>query len=138
MATLYKLVRVGLLMPVVLLVALWWARRSQGASGQAKRAKIPTFLWLFVLAVALRSTGWIDANVALPGLGDRPLWSHGQSLGKFLLTAVMAAVGMGIYLPTLLRVGPRILWVGIGAAVAMTTTACLLLQTVFEASSSGL
>ena len=130
LATLYKLVRVGLLMPVVLLVALVWARRRQGSGSAASRAKIPTFLWLFVVAVGLRSTGWLEGSVDVPGLGDAPLWSHAQKLGKFLLTAVMAAVGMGIFLPTLLRVGPRILWVGVGAAAAMTAVACALLRTV--------
>lgn len=138
MATLYKLVRVGLLMPVVLLVALVWSRRGRGGAAGTGAAKVPGFLWLFVLAVALRSTGWLDGALSVPGLGEQPLWGHLQKVGKFLLTAVMAAVGMGIFLPTLLRVGPRILWVGIASAAAMTAVACAFLRTVLAASSSGL
>ncbi len=138
MATLYKLVRVGLLMPVVLLVALFWARRGRGSAEAAGGARVPGFLWLFVLAVGLRSTGWLDGAVSVPGLGEQPLWAHIQKLGKFLLTGVMAAVGMGIFLPTLVRVGPRILWVGVVTAGAMTGVACAFLKTVLTASSSGL
>ncbi|HPF13052.1 MAG TPA: hypothetical protein PLJ12_02200, partial [Planctomycetota bacterium] len=52
-----------------------------------------------------------------------PIWKSLQQVGKFVLTAVMAAVGMGIYLPSLVRVGPRILFVGILTAAAMTACA---------------
>ena len=120
MATLYKLVRVGLLMPTVLLVAFLWTRRGGGQSAGKGKAKVPAFLWLFVGAVLLRSTGLLDGQMALPILGDGPLWKHLQIAGKFLLTAVMAAVGMGIFVPSLVRVGPRILWVGVFSAALMT------------------
>ena len=127
MAALYKLVRVALLMPTVLIVAYFWTRRGGAETGKGK-AKVPGFLWLFVGAVLLRSAGLFDASVSLGFLGDGPLWSHLQMLGKFLLTAVMAAVGMGIFLPSLVRVGPRILWVGIGSAALMTVTCALMVR----------
>ncbi len=120
MATLYKLVRVGLLMPTVLLVAYFWSKRSGETAGETKGAKVPGFLWLFVGAVILRSVGAVDWNLNLGSFGDLPFWKHLQAAGKFLLTAVMAAVGMGIFLPSLVRVGPRILWVGVASAAIMT------------------
>ncbi|MCB9907870.1 MAG: putative sulfate exporter family transporter [Planctomycetes bacterium] len=123
LATLYKLLRVALLMPTVLLLALIWSRRGKAEGAGSSKAKVPGFLWLFVVAGILRSVGAVDWAMTTPWSEGAPIWKSLQQVGKFVLTAVMAAVGMGIYLPSLVRVGPRILFVGILTAAAMTACA---------------
>ncbi|MEZ6003106.1 MAG: putative sulfate exporter family transporter [Planctomycetota bacterium] len=134
LATLYKLVRVALLMPVCLILALWWARRG-GQAGQAA-GRMPRFLWWFTAAVIVRSLGLADWGF---GADSVPIWRELQAIGKFVLTAVLAGVGMGLHLPTLVRVGPRVLAVGLGAAAGMTacTTGLLFLLRFWIQRDSG-
>ncbi|MEL6714018.1 MAG: putative sulfate exporter family transporter [Planctomycetota bacterium] len=120
-ATLYKLLRVALLVPVVLLVSVLVGRRS----GDAPRARVPLFVPLFVAAAVLRGLGWADAEVRVPGLGAEglgsegpaPLWAQLKAVGRIALAVALAAIGLGLDLRSLVRVGPRFLLAGLIALV---------------------
>lgn len=92
-ATIVKLFRVALLLPVVVLIAL--AFRGRGASGAGRSPLIPAFLVGFALLVAVNSTGQAP-DLLMQTLGDSSRW--------FLVTAI-AAVGAKTALGDLVHVG---------------------------------
>ena len=113
--TLVKLVRVLMLGPLVLLLSLWIARSERHGAGGAGATGarglwrpgrfVPWFIIGFLLLAALNSLG------LLPGTVLGPL-----RLAAGVLTAVaMAALGLGVDVRALGRVGARV-----GAAVAVS------------------
>src|SRR5690606_19367004 len=64
-ATAFKLVRVAMLAPLVLLIALITARR--GTSGVRFSKLVPWFVWGFVVASALKTAGLLE--IGLPRVG---------------------------------------------------------------------
>jgi uncharacterized integral membrane protein (TIGR00698 family) len=98
-ATLVKLVRVAMLLPVIALAA-WLARRHEasnggdGDSGQ-RPPLLPWFAVAFAVLVAINSTGWLPAAVV----------NTGKSASQWCLIASMAAIGMKTHLKEVLTVG---------------------------------
>lgn len=115
-ATLYKLLRVAMLVPVVLLVGLAMRRSRGGAAGG--KAGVPWFVAAFVVAAIVRATGALDAEASLGG-DTRPLWGWAKEVGRFVLAVALAAIGVGLDPASLIRVGPRVLLVGAAAVTAM-------------------
>jgi len=116
-ATLYKLLRVAMLVPTVVLLALLLRDRSDAAEGR-KGVGVPHFVWLFVVASGLRASGWLDIEVAV-GDDARPLWGWLKQSGSWLLGVALAAIGLTLNVPRLVRVGPRFLLAGALAVLAM-------------------
>ena len=79
---------------------------------------VPHFVWLFVVASTLRASGWLDADLSISG-DSRPLWGWLKQSGSWLLAAALAAIGMTLHVPRLVRVGPRFLLAGALAVTAM-------------------
>jgi uncharacterized integral membrane protein (TIGR00698 family) len=107
-ATIVKLTRSLMIVPVTLALALIFSRNSRSA-GQFRLGKVfPWFVLGFLLAAVLRSTG------ALPSVVTSSL----AVTGKFLIIAAMAAIGLNTNLRTFIKAGPRALL--LGAATWMT------------------
>jgi len=109
-ATLVKLMRVAMLLPVIALAA-WLARRHVAANGDGAGAGtrpplLPWFAVAFAVLIAVNSTGWLPAAVV----------SAGKSASQACLVAAMAAIGMKTHLKDLLTVG----WKPIALMVAET------------------
>lgn len=113
-ATLVKLMRVAMLLPVIALAA-WLAQRherQQGAGDSGLRPPLlPGFALAFALLVALNSTGWLPTSLV----------QAGQTASQACLIAAMAAIGMKTHLKDVLSVG----WKPI---------ALMVLETVFLAA----
>ena len=94
-ATIMKLTRVAMLLPVCFAIGMVLHARG----GAAKRATpiVPWFVAVFALLVVLGSFGWI------PGAAIR----HGGAISGWLLVIAMAAIGMKTPLRSLIQVGPR-------------------------------
>ncbi|WP_232829504.1 YeiH family protein [Tropicimonas sp. IMCC34043] len=107
-ATLVKLIRVSLLAPVVVLVALWW-RGEAGATGGARPPLIPGFVLGFLVLAALNSFGLIPA----------PIGVFLAALSRWALLTAIAAVGMKTDLRNVLQVG--------GGAIALIVAETLFL-----------
>ncbi|MDD2545700.1 MAG: putative sulfate exporter family transporter [Burkholderiaceae bacterium] len=99
-ATLVKLMRVAMLLPVIA-VAAWLAQRHQTAQGQGLDGQrpplLPWFAVAFAVLVGVNSTGWLPALVV----------DQGKSLSQWCLVTSMAAIGMKTHLKDILRVGWR-------------------------------
>lgn len=96
-ATLVKLMRVSMLLPVIALVA-WLAQRHVAASNAAVTDRpplLPSFAVAFAVLVGLNSTGWVPTLVV----------DGGKTLSQWCLVAAMAAIGMKTHLKDILAVG---------------------------------
>ncbi|MEM6675697.1 MAG: putative sulfate exporter family transporter [Planctomycetota bacterium] len=130
-ATLFKLMRVAMLVPLVVMLAFVLARvRGGREDGAGARAGMPLFAVLFVVAAALRASGWFDAVVG-GGDAEKPLWSWLSQGGRYLLAVALAAIGLTLRPVALLRVGPRVLAVGLAAVAIMVAVTIPLARWLF-------
>lgn len=108
-ATIVKLLRVAMLLPVIL-VAGQISRREAGAAGGERPPLLPWFVVAFVALVALNSL------VALPST----IADAGNTLSSWCLVTAIAAIGMKTRLGDLVQVGwkPVALMVGETALLA--------------------
>lgn len=117
-ATIVKLTRTLLIVPIVLALAVYTARKSAaaGTSGGKPVDFVKIFPWFvvgFLAASVLRSSGLVDAEVA------RFL----ATAGKFCIVMAMAAIGLNTKLKSLIASGWKPIALGLScwAAVALTS-----------------
>jgi uncharacterized integral membrane protein (TIGR00698 family) len=141
-ATIVKLVRVLLLAPVVIGLAVWYGRqkRSRDIAHVTKigafTTLFPPFILGFVL-LALANTLHLLPDFTLH-LKASFLWDGGDQrvvlakfvtqVSGFLLTVSMAGVGMGVDLRGLARVGLGAFYVGLAASVLLAAFSYGLLR----------
>lgn len=119
LATLVKLVRVALLAPMLLVLALVYARsRKDGVTVHYSRL-VPLFLWGFFGLFLLNSVGWLPILQFRAGYSV-PFADVLAEAGNILLTLSMAAMGLEVNLKLLARVGGAAL----AAGAAATVSAC--------------
>ena len=120
LATLVKLVRVTLLAPFLVVLALAASRDGRARLGWS--TLLPRFIWGF-LALALCNTLHLfpELTFHLPfSTGDRfaPLSTILTRVAEALLTLSMAAMGLEVNLRFLLRTGLAAVVVGVAASLA--------------------
>lgn len=98
-ATLVKLLRVAMLLPVIALVA-WLTRQQQRAqpnaeSGGPHPPLLPWFAVAFAVLMLMNSAGWLPHTVV----------DNGKAASQFFLVASMAAIGMKTQLREIVTVG---------------------------------
>jgi uncharacterized integral membrane protein (TIGR00698 family) len=95
-ATIVKLLRVAMLLPVILVITLSYRKHhAAGPEGAPKPPLLPWFVVAFALLVAVNSTGVIPAALQ-QGL---------QTLSTWLLVVAMAAIGMKSHMKDFATVG---------------------------------
>ena len=96
-ATLVKLMRVAMLVPVIVLAAsLARARmRAEGTEQTTRPPLLPGFAVAFALLVAINSTGFVPA----------PVQALGSDVSRWLLVAAIAGIGMKTQLKDVAGVG---------------------------------
>lgn len=97
-ATLVKLLRVAMLLPVIMLAALLTRRHLAAHQQTADGPRPPLLPWFavaFAVLVVINSTGWLPAAVV----------SAGKSTSQACLIAAMAAIGMKTHLKDIFTVG---------------------------------
>jgi uncharacterized membrane protein YadS len=94
-ATFTKLLRVAMLLPIVMTLAIVF--RSDGEGGSLVKRTFPSFLLLFAALVVIGSLGLL------------PPWATEfiKSASRWLLVASIAALGMKTSLKSILTVGGR-------------------------------
>ncbi len=115
-ATIVKLTRATLILPIVAAIALFRAREERGEGKHVPwRRIIPWFILWFIAAALLNSTGIIPAAWH-PGIGTAAI---------FLISVALAAIGLQTELTRLLRAGARPLALGflLWIAVALSSLA---------------
>ncbi|WP_043319425.1 YeiH family protein [Microbulbifer sp. HZ11] len=93
-ATIVKLMRIAMLLPVILCVVM--IARARGAQDGGKRPPLlPLFAVVFVLLAAVNSTGWVPPTVQ----------QFGSDLSRWCLVIAISALGMKTQLKELAKVG---------------------------------
>lgn len=96
-AVVIKLSRVLMLAPLIAVLSMR-QRRLAGRGADVKRPPlVPLFVLAFLVCVGLRSTGILPAD----------LLAHAKTLQTALLTAAMFALGTGVHIDTMRKVGAR-------------------------------
>jgi uncharacterized integral membrane protein (TIGR00698 family) len=107
-ATIVKLFRVALLLPVVLVISFMLQRaRAAELGGEERSALLPSFLVGFALLVLVNSLGWLPASVA----------GVLQEGSRWCLVVAIAALGTKTSLGDLARVGWRPVAIIVGETV---------------------
>ena len=115
-ATLVKLLRVAMLLPVILLASL--ATRSQHAPGTQRPPLLPWFAVAFAVLVAVNSTGFVPAS-----------WQKsGSDVSRWLLVAAIAGIGMKTHLKELVAVGFKPVALMVGETLFLAVLALVLLR----------
>jgi len=120
-ATLVKLLRVAMLLPVIVLAsAITRARLAAGGdAGPGKRPPLlPGFAVAFAALIAVNSTGWVPPAVQAAG-GEASRW---------FLVAAIAGIGMKTQLKELVTVGLRPVALMIGETVFLAALALGLMR----------
>lgn len=115
-ATIVKLTRVVLLVPVIVVTAV-----IKGRAGGKGGNPVPLFVALFLVAVAIRSTGVLSDSLV----------GHATDVDTALLACAMAGLGLTIDVGQLRRLGGRPLVLG---AASSTLLAVLILGLVTATS----
>lgn len=114
LATIVKLTRATLIIPVCVVLAVWVAWRSKNDSGSPSLLRIfPWFILWFLVASAVYTKGWIPTRL------DAPLHEAAQ----FLIVMALTAIGLSSGLRSILRAGvrPILLGLGVWGAVAFSS-----------------
>ena len=98
-ATIVKMTRVALLVPLLLVIGLWLQRRDSQASGSKAALPVPWFAIFFLVFALVNS-----ANVIAP----EPL-AMLRAFDIFLLTMAMTALGIETRFAQMKQAGPRVL-----------------------------
>ena len=101
-ATVVKLTRSLMIIPVTLVLALVAARRQGGAQNFNFARVFPWFVLGFLAAAVLNGTGWLAVGTA-SGLAQA---------GKFLIIMALAAIGLNTSVQAFIKTGPRALILG--------------------------
>ena len=120
-ATLVKLLRVAMLLPVIVLAAAITRARmaSEGTTGSGQRPPLlPGFAVAFALLVAINSTGWVP----------RPVQTLGSDASRWLLVTAIAGIGMKTQLKELATVGLKPVALMIGETVFLAALALALMR----------
>lgn len=109
-----KLGRVLMLAPVMVGLALWQRKTIQSSGTSASLPPlVPGFVMGFIVCVALRSVGWVPESLLLPA----------QLVQNLLMAAAMFALGMGVRLADLVKVGMRPVLLALVATAFIVTLA---------------
>ncbi|HEX4233367.1 MAG TPA: putative sulfate exporter family transporter [Caldimonas sp.] len=120
-ATLVKLLRVAMLLPVIVVAAMITRARAaaDGTQGDGKRPPLlPGFAVGFAVLVAINSTGWLA----------KPITAFGSDLSRWLLVAAIAGIGMKTQLKELVTVGIKPVALMIGETVFLAALTLALMH----------
>lgn len=116
-ATLVKLMRVAMLLPVIVFAVTLTRRHNAGVAGP-RPPLLPWFAVAFAVLVAINSTGWLPA--ALPAAGG--------DVSRWFLVAAIAAIGMKTQLRDLAAVGLKPVLLMLGETVFLAVLVIVLLR----------
>lgn len=110
-ATIVKLTRATMIIPVCLVLAVWVAWRARNGAGGVSLGRIfPWFILWFLVASGIQSMGWVPALLAAPL----------HTLAQFLIVMALTAIGLSSDLRRMARAGARPLLLGLGVWMAVS------------------
>jgi uncharacterized integral membrane protein (TIGR00698 family) len=116
-ATVVKLMRVAMLLPVILCATLVTRAQSAGAGGK-RPPLLPGFAVGFLVLACINSTGWVPPAVQ----------QLGNDASRWALTIAISALGMKTQLKELAAVGIKPIALMIGETVFLAALVMLLMH----------
>ncbi|MEP6721579.1 MAG: putative sulfate exporter family transporter [Variovorax sp.] len=116
-ATFVKLMRVGMLLPVIVFAVMCTRALGKGAGGP-RPPLLPWFALAFALLVAINSTGWLPEVIG----------TAGSDFSRWCLVASIAGIGMKTQLRDLATVGLKPVLLMLGETVFLAILALALLR----------
>ena len=116
-ATLVKLMRVAMLLPVIVFAAMLTRSRGGPAAGE-RPPLLPWFAVAFAVLVAVNSTGWVP----------RALQAGGNELSRWCLIVSIAGIGMKTHLKDVVTVGLKPVALMVGETAFLAGLSLLLLR----------
>ncbi|MDN3922940.1 YeiH family protein [Roseateles violae] len=116
-ATLVKLMRVAMLLPVIVFAAALTRARGDGGGGE-RPPLLPWFAVGFALLVLINSTGWVPKSVQ----------SLGSEISRWCLVAAIAGIGMKTQLKDLVTVGFKPVALMLGETIFLAGLVLLLMR----------
>ncbi len=117
-ATITKLARTTMIIPISLAFAFYTARKSRQNGTYSIKAIFPWFILLFLLAAIANTLGLF---------GDRLPEILGLA-GRFLIIVALAGVGLGTNLRALVKTGPRPIFLGLSVWLIVAATSLIAQQ----------
>ena len=123
-ATLVKLMRVAMLLPVILVavtitrLGIGGIEGSGNTPGAARPPLLPWFAVAFAVLVVINSLGWVP----------QPLIALGNDVSRWCLVAAIAGIGMKTHLRELSTVGIKPIVLMVGETVFLAVLVLLLLR----------
>src|SRR5690606_9765849 len=117
-ATIVKLTRATLIIPICLVLAIVvaWREKKQGSQGFSLARIFPWFILWFLVASALRSTGLIPES----------LNSSLHLLAQFLIVVALTAIGLSSDLRRMATAGIRPIMLGLGVWVSVAVSSLIV------------
>lgn len=116
LATIVKLTRTLMIVPITFVLALYTARAGEGASHFSFSKAFPWFVLGFVAASLLHTSGIVSSEIS------RSLTVS----GKFLIVAAMTAIGLNTHLGKLLANGLKPIIMGLVCWVSLAGTSLIV------------
>lgn len=117
-ATVVKLMRVAMLLPVIIVAAMITRSRGAGASEGERPPLLPWFAVGFIVLAAINSTGYVPSSVQ----------SLGNELSRWCLVIAISALGMKTQLKELATVGIKPIALMVGETVFLAGLVLVLMR----------
>lgn len=117
-ATIVKLTRATLIIPICLVLALLvaWREKKQGAADFSLRKIFPWFILWFLVASAVRTAGLVPAEIQ-PAI---------HMAAEFLIIVALTAIGLSANLRKMAATGARPILLGLGVWAAVSVSSLLV------------
>ena len=119
-ATVIKLIRVAMLLPVVLLLSLLMRRQQSASGGTLTSLPIPWFVFAFALFVLINSSGWLPSAVTV----------FLVELSRLCIVTAVAGLGMKTSLGELVKIGPKPVLLVVAETLFLAAVVSLALQLI--------
>jgi len=115
-ATVVKLMRVAMLMPVIVVIAA--VNRKHRTSDEPKAVLLPWFVTAFATLMLIGSMGWVP----------RPVEDMGNELSRWCLVIAISAIGIKTHIQELTTVGVKPILLMLGETVFLAALVAVVLR----------
>ena len=117
-ATIVKLSRALMIIPVTFVLAVYQAKKESAAGGFKLSRVIPWFVIAFLIACIINTSGIIPNDITF-------VWGR---MSRFLITMAMVSIGLSTNLKELIHSGGKTVLLGLFCAIVVAVSSLLMLR----------